>query len=201
MIDLWVVDTIAYVAESFDGLGVINVRDPDNPRRIAQHPSVQGAQLIGVQVIGNLAFIGNGYAGLRIWDVSDPINVKEVGYYVTDGIAGSVCYNNGIIHLANDANGYRALEYYGAGIEEREKREEVFFECLPLIGRGKFEIRANNDKGLFIRVYDTQGKLVKRERLSEGNRILSLSEKPIGIYFLVLESREKFPMKKIVNLK
>ena len=188
--DIFVRDTIAYVADNFSGFVIFNVRNPDSIREIRRIQMM--GQALGVWVEGNLAFVGWGFEGLRIFDISNPASPREVGYYITDNVAAGVEVNNGLIHLDNNQSGYLCLEYYGPGIGER-RGDNHFFRVFPTIGK---DFKMETGKEEMVKIYDAQGRLVRR--LKEGETSFSLSGKPSGVYFILIKG--KYP-RRIVNLK
>jgi hypothetical protein len=191
--DVFVKDTVAFIAENFGGFRIVNVKNPDSVWEITRIPSSGCFQTLGVWVERNLAYVAWGLAGLRIFDISDISSPREVGYYQTAYPADKVEVNNGLIHLSASDDGYLCLQYYGPGIEEERKGEDLFFQVLPTIGKD-FKILSN--RTVSLKIYDAQGRLVKR--LKEGEKSFSLSEKPTGVYFVVKKGK---PPIRIVNLK
>uniref|UniRef100_A0A7C3UXA0 T9SS type A sorting domain-containing protein n=1 Tax=candidate division WOR-3 bacterium TaxID=2052148 RepID=A0A7C3UXA0_UNCW3 len=196
--DVWVRDTFAYLAESFDGIGIVKVKDPTNPRRITQCPAP--GQCLGVCGSENLLFLACGFlGGLRVWDISDPINPREVGYYLTGGGPDGLQYRNGIIHTCGGEHGYWAFEYYGVGVKERGNGDSLWFECLPTVGK-KFIIRSPF-KGFSFYLYDAQGRLVLKDVLNKRETIFSLKGRPEGVYFILIKKEGKSLLRRIINLK
>jgi len=76
--DLFVQDTVAYIASSFDGVYIINVKNPEQPTRISRFPTYDIAS--DVHVSGNYLYVAAGYAGVSVVDVNDPSNPVEVAY-------------------------------------------------------------------------------------------------------------------------
>ena len=64
--------SLAYVAENFAGLRVIDVSNPALPVEIGQVGSFSGGWARDVQVVGDFAYLAWGSSGFRIYDVSDP---------------------------------------------------------------------------------------------------------------------------------
>lgn len=194
--DVWVVDTLAFLAEDWGGLGVVNVKNPNSPFRVCQHPSVRGQQLLSIQIEGNLAFIANGFAGLRIWDISNPLSPIEVGYYDTPGVAARVLYNNGIIHLNDYTHGYKAFVYYGTDIKEK-KRNKLPLKYLFTFGKN---FKIDSQFGfLSFQIYDIQGRLITKETLNKEKSIIFLDNKPSGIYFILIKKDRHLILQKIIK--
>lgn len=92
-----VVGTIAYVANEFAGLQVIDVSDPAQPNWLAGYDT-KGFSL-NVAVADTIAYVADGsFGGLQIIDVREPGRPKWVGEYHTGGnaydvaVAGSIAY-------------------------------------------------------------------------------------------------------------
>ncbi len=93
---------LAYVANSYDGVQIVDVSDPVHPSVVGRGDTVHEAS--GVAVVGALALVVD--AGMRIFDVSNPSQPVETGYFRSDGYvrqlaaAGSLAiiagYDNGI---------------------------------------------------------------------------------------------------------
>src|SRR5262245_47986529 len=62
----------AFVALGTNGLAIIDVSNPANPRRVGGFDTSGFAS--GVAVSGNYAFVADGDAGLQVIDVSNPAN-------------------------------------------------------------------------------------------------------------------------------
>src|SRR6266536_3440193 len=78
--------TIAYVANEFAGLQIIDVSDPTQPHWLAGYDN-KGVAL-NVAVAGSIAYVADGYGpGLRVIDVTDPTKPRLLA---TDGTGGAV---------------------------------------------------------------------------------------------------------------
>jgi len=89
--------TIAYVANEFAGLQIIDVSDPTQPHWLAGYDT-KGVAL-NVAVAGGIAYVADGSSGgLQIIDVREPARPKWLGEYHTGGnaydvaVAGSIAY-------------------------------------------------------------------------------------------------------------
>jgi len=76
--EIAIVDTLAYLAASSHGLVVINISDPEHPRRISSYsrPDWDSQNLL---IRDNLAFVANGELGVQIIDISDTYHMQGVG--------------------------------------------------------------------------------------------------------------------------
>jgi hypothetical protein len=105
--EVFVQDTIAYVASAFEGVYIVNVADPENPTEISRFPTLDMAT--DVHVSGDYMYVAAGYAGVSVVDVSDPRNPFEVDYSV-------VAYGDQLhvvepyLYLGGDNRGVRVLD-------------------------------------------------------------------------------------------
>jgi len=78
----------AYVAAGYDGLVVIDVRDPSHPVEIGRVDTRGFAG--GFALMGGLVLVADGYHGLRVIDVECPSKPVEVGFVVVQGWSNDV---------------------------------------------------------------------------------------------------------------
>lgn len=146
---VYVVGTIAYVADRERGLRIFDVADPSNPRQLSQVPV--GAQ--EVHIVDNYAYVADS-ASLRIIDVSDPSNPFAVpggvyspnwawDVYVKGNLAYVAAWRNGV-HIVNVANPQTLTPAGGLGVSDRAVGVEVHGDLAYVVD--------NRDKGL--RIYD-----------------------------------------------
>jgi len=93
--DVYVFENYAYVADSANGLVIVDISDPTNPITVGNHPSRIGeygsvAMARGVAVSGNYAYVANWYDDVYIIDISDRTNPMLVTTYETNQIAHDV---------------------------------------------------------------------------------------------------------------
>ncbi|MBI2924511.1 MAG: hypothetical protein HYY24_02270 [Verrucomicrobia bacterium] len=73
-----------------EGLVVIDISDPANPRRVGSYSHIVPSQYGGpdtVAVAGHYVYVADCSAGLLVIDVSDPANPRRAGGYRTSGCA------------------------------------------------------------------------------------------------------------------
>ena len=79
---------VALDMDNYSDLGVIDVRDPENPR------FVRACGLAGwftaLQAVDNLLFIADAGAGLRVFDLSNPTNPVARGTFTAGGGSGGL---------------------------------------------------------------------------------------------------------------
>lgn len=101
--DVYVVGNLAYVADNFQGLEIINVTDPTNPVEIGEYDT--GGTAMGVFVLGNLAYVADNTQGLKIFNVSDPTNPVKIGTFDDGGAAWDVFVEGGLAYVADGNDG------------------------------------------------------------------------------------------------
>jgi hypothetical protein len=84
--DIYVQDTIVYVADEGSGVRIINVSNPDLPVEIGLYDPINMEDCQSIRVKDTLAYITE-YEGLRIINVTDPSSPVEIGLY--DAISGN----------------------------------------------------------------------------------------------------------------
>ena len=106
--DVEVVGTMAYVADGYSGLRIIDVSNPAAPIQAGLYDTPGPA--LGVDVVGTLAYVADYYYGLRIIDVSNPAAPFERGYYDTPGGAYGVQVVGTLAYVADDYSGLRIID-------------------------------------------------------------------------------------------
>ncbi|MDP8240375.1 MAG: choice-of-anchor D domain-containing protein, partial [Candidatus Hatepunaea meridiana] len=114
----------AYIADGENGLGIVDVSDPENPNEVGRCDTPDFAY--SVTTSGNYAFVADNNAGLRIIDISDPENPNEIGYYDTPGEARAVEVVNDYAFIANGWEGFRVID-----ISNLEEPQEVAVYDTP----------------------------------------------------------------------
>jgi hypothetical protein len=95
--DVQVQNGIAYVADDYSGLQVLNVSNPLNITRLGSSPG----SAVGAQVQNGIAYVAAGNSGLRVLNVSNPISITRLGSYYTPGSAMDVQVINGVAYVAD----------------------------------------------------------------------------------------------------
>jgi hypothetical protein len=101
------VDTLVYLANTYDGLRILNVSDPTNPTEIGRLDSPGVAH--GVHVSGDYAYLADEGGGLRIIDVTDPTAPSEVSFYITPDWSHSVRAAGAHAYVADEYSGVRII--------------------------------------------------------------------------------------------
>ena len=106
-------DTV-YLADRQTGLHVINVRNPQQPRRIATHPTSGNATDIVLR--DTLAYIADGKGGIQTIDISESGSPKWLHRHTSGGTAYGVdvVETNAperTVYVANGVGGLKTLEF------------------------------------------------------------------------------------------
>jgi hypothetical protein len=105
--DIFIKDTLAYVANCEDGLRVINVSDPSSPFEIGFLDIFDHAY--GVWVKDTLAYVTDGDRGLSIINVANPASMSEIGNCDTPSWAYDVWVQDTFAYVADRYGGLRII--------------------------------------------------------------------------------------------
>lgn len=83
---VYVLDQVAYVASSEQGLQIVDVSDPSHPSLLRTYDALKSAN--GIWVADDIAYISSETDGLEIIDVQDPSQPKRLGGYDVLGETG-----------------------------------------------------------------------------------------------------------------
>jgi hypothetical protein len=108
--DIFVVDTLVYVAYSDSGLYVVNVSNPYSPYEITHYVTPSPALAVFVQ--DDKAYVACGDSGLYIFDVSNPQVPVELGRYDTPGKAQAVYVSGYLVYVADGESGLRIINSF-----------------------------------------------------------------------------------------
>jgi len=118
--DVAILNDIAYLAKSINGMHIVNVSDPENPELLG-HFETSGS-IRDVSVSGDFAYLAAYDEGLQVVDISDPANPVEVGHYRTPRAVRGISLAGNYAFLADSENGIRVVN-----ISNPENPEEVGF--------------------------------------------------------------------------
>ena len=118
-------DGIVYLSDNQTGLHIINVDNPQQPRRLSVQPTVGNAT--DVVLRGTLAYVADGKGGIQTVDVSEPVAPKWLHRYASDGTAYGVAVVEAgpdarTLYVANGTGGLKTLEFttpYDGSVTER----------------------------------------------------------------------------------
>jgi hypothetical protein len=127
----------AYVAAGEDGLQVVDVSDPANPKVVSSHDTEGHAW--DIALASGCAYLADEYHGLRVIDVADPFNPVEVGFYDIPGlyeffhgvaVAGSPSTGSGQVYAYVADGGFLGSGLRIVDISDPAQPAEVSF--LPM---------------------------------------------------------------------
>ncbi len=107
--DVFIRDSIAFVAAGDRSLVAIDLSDPATPEIIGDCNAY--GSIIKVFVEGNFAFSVNSYYGMQIFDVSNPDDIQEISRYLSS-VTKSVCIDNDYAYLVNYDSGLQIIDVY-----------------------------------------------------------------------------------------
>jgi len=98
---------LAYIAEEWVGLKIVDVSNPSNLSVIGVHDTPCYAE--SVAVAENFAYVADG-EGLQMVDVSDPTHPVGLGFYDTPGWAVGVTISGGVAYVADGGGGLAVVD-------------------------------------------------------------------------------------------
>jgi hypothetical protein len=105
VVDVQVVGDIAYIADSYGGLQVVEVSDPGRPSALSAFDAPGSTRGQGVFVEEPYLYLADG-TGVRIMDISDPSNPEELGFYDTLGFALDLQVIDDLAYVAAREGGF-----------------------------------------------------------------------------------------------
>lgn len=100
--DVFVQDSLAFVADGADGLVIINIKDKSNPQHVCSIDLPGYARKI--YILDNLLYVALGDSGLGVVDISNPSQPK-IDAIVKTGYAYSIFALDDYIYVANGKDG------------------------------------------------------------------------------------------------
>jgi hypothetical protein len=216
--NVYVRNSLAYVANYYDELFIIDVSNPANPVRvgIACPPDELWGFAWDIKLQGDYAYVANYDGGLWVADVSDPAHPKNVAVYNTPGLAGGVFVDSDYVYVA-DYYSLLVFEQSPKGVGEwglgsRSKSLRLFQNDPNPFGKStaiRYELP--NPARVSLRVYDSAGRLTRvlvDEEEAAGAHLTLWDgrdeqgrEAPAGVYFYRLEVGLVGEVKKMVLLR
>jgi hypothetical protein len=98
---------LAYVADGFSGLQVLNISNPKNITRLGNYDTPTAVW--SVQVQNSIAYVANYNSGLLVLNVSNPKNITRLGDYDTPGNACNVQVQSDLAYVADGFSGLQVL--------------------------------------------------------------------------------------------
>ncbi|MHA1737482.1 MAG: hypothetical protein ACTSWD_02780 [Candidatus Heimdallarchaeota archaeon] len=99
---------IAFLANSINGLDLINFSAPNLPGKIGEFTGV--GSVVDVEIVDDVAYCCSAEYGLVLVDVSDPFNPTELSRYNTDGQCLDVSVSNNITVIADQYGGMKIFD-------------------------------------------------------------------------------------------
>jgi len=145
--DVEICGNLAYIAEGYEGLRIVDVNNPENIREVGICDP-QG-WICDVFISSGFAFLAGGSGGLRVVDVSNPENPYEVGNYAT-GWANGVAVSGDLVLLADTFGGLRVID-----VSTPESPDEVGYYDTPgeannVAVSGNFAFIADDWAGIWV---------------------------------------------------
>jgi hypothetical protein len=103
-----VVENYAYIADSKNGLFIIDISNPADPKEVVAYDTSGDAQ--DVVVVENYAYIADGESGLLILDISSPESPISVGSYAAPGNTQGLAVAGNYAYLANNLTGLGIID-------------------------------------------------------------------------------------------
>lgn len=105
---VFVVDTLAYVADEQAGLQIVNVRDPFSPYITGGIDTPSNARDVWVE--GDYAYIADGRGGLQIVETTDIDSLSIVGSCNTPGYAKKIVIHGNYAFVADGSEGLQVID-------------------------------------------------------------------------------------------
>lgn len=100
--------SLLYVTHLYQGLQIIDVGNPAQPREVG-YTLTPGAGY-SVTVVGKLAYVADGRAGVQIYDVSNPRRPRRIGSVATRISAHRITVSGTVAYVADDEGGLRIID-------------------------------------------------------------------------------------------
>jgi hypothetical protein len=101
---------LAFVADVFDGMKIINISDPANPWLVGHFIDGTSSQTYDIDVNGNYAYVADVKYGLKIVDISDPYNPVKVSEFKDGGNAMGVVVVDNLAYVADQSDGLEIID-------------------------------------------------------------------------------------------
>jgi hypothetical protein len=106
--EILIVNNIAYLADDFGGVVIVDVSNPQSPIKLGEFN--EGGRTRGLCYNDDLLFVANYELGLQILDVSDPTQPTKLGTFYDGGNASSVCVRGDRAYLADGFDGFEIID-------------------------------------------------------------------------------------------
>jgi hypothetical protein len=102
-----VLDSYAYVADSACGIQIINISDPAEPSLEGNIPSQDASY--GIFALANYIYVCDGTAGFFIYDISDPLNPVLRGDCDVMATAGGIYVKGDYAYIGDHGSGFAVI--------------------------------------------------------------------------------------------
>ena len=216
--DIDVEGDYAYIADSYGGMEVIDISDPNSPTTISYSQLGDSAQ--GIHVEENYAYIANYIlGGVQVMDIEDPSAPVNVGHYQRSGcFALNVDAEDNYIYIADGLTGVQI--YNNLLIQVSADEENVILQKIQTWNYPNpfnptttisFSLTAEIAEDTELTIYNLKGQKVKQlvnEVLSSGKHSVVWNGKDdngkqaaSGIYFYKIKAGPYSHSKKMILLK
>jgi hypothetical protein len=216
--NIYVVSNIAYIANYWNGLFMVDVSNPGSTSRISLIvPPTPSGFAWDVKLRGSSAYVAIYDNGLWVVDVSDPAYPQTRAVYDTPGLASGIFVDSSHIYVAD----YYSLLIFEqepnvieeAGNTHANSEAAVLFQNQPnpFHSRTAISYEISSNQAVTLRIYDVSGRLVKS--LADGEVLPGIHEEhwsgkdesgrcvPPGVYFCRLEATSEKCVRKMVLVR
>ncbi|MGQ9664475.1 MAG: LVIVD repeat-containing protein [bacterium] len=106
--NLFVIDSLVFLACEQMGLIIYNLNNPDSTAKIGEMDTPSNAR--DLYVINGFAYIADGYDGIVIIDVNDPYNPIFINSFDTPGYAQGVYVDKELAYVADGSGGLKVID-------------------------------------------------------------------------------------------
>jgi hypothetical protein len=211
--DISVEAGIAYIADGYGGVEVVDVYDPMNPSVIGYVDLIDGST--GIKVDGGYAYVSEYIlGGLQVVDISNPATPTLAGWYQPSGVfALGVESFNGFVYISDGLGGiqiYRNLLVTPVSVEPDEivvtdfKLEQNYPNPFNPSTTIKYSIP--EDGFVKLAVYNLLGEEVaslvnNEQKVGRYEVVFDASRLASGVYMYRLESKNFRSIKKMLLVK
>jgi hypothetical protein len=130
--DMFVRDSLAYIAHDYKGLYVVNVRNPNSPSIVGNYDT--DGRVYGVFVDGDYAYVADYDDGLQVLDIRGASPTSAGEYIPLSGRIVNVIVSGDYAYLANDVRGLQIIR-----ILESDSLS-IHFEAEYLVDGGVMDV-------------------------------------------------------------
>ncbi len=205
---VYVRDTFAYLAMSYDSMFVYSVANPALPVRLGSLDFSGGQQYaeynVDIEVLDTIAYIGGWH--LKTVSVADPRDPREVGerWNPPSSYIPRLTYAAPYLYVACSDAGVCIMETLQTGISEPARRPAASrISVAPSLTRGPFRVTVNvTGRAFDLEVFDVAGNLIQRKTGSmRGAQTIDLTSAPDGAYLVMVKTDVGMSTTKVVKTR